>query len=112
MGRPATGHLSENRSAATGRLTSWGLQFSHAGRRRYVTLPATTRDQALSAMEVVMDEVPKPQSSHSDSLWVLGLTAGRVGCAVVELDEVVVSATGTTELDVVPKAQSSHSEGL
>ncbi len=57
MGRPATGHLSENRSAATGRLTSWGLQFSHAGRRRYVTLPATTRDQALREMAVVMDEV-------------------------------------------------------
>jgi integrase len=57
MGRPATGHLSENRSAATGRLTSWGLQFSLAGRRRYVTLSATTRDQALREMAVVMDEV-------------------------------------------------------
>jgi hypothetical protein len=57
MGRPATGHLSENCSAATGRLTSWGLQFSHAGRRRYLTLPATTRDQALREMAVVMDEV-------------------------------------------------------
>jgi integrase len=70
MGRPATGHLSENRSAATGRLTSWGLQFSHAGRRRYLTLPATTRDQALREMAVVMDEVrqgvwvpPRPRRS-------------------------------------------------
>jgi len=70
MGRPATGHLSENRSAATGRLTSWGLQFSHTGRRRYVTLPATTRDQALREMAVVMDEVrrgvwvpPQPRRS-------------------------------------------------
>jgi integrase len=70
MGRPATGHLSENRSAATGRLTSWGLQFSHAGRRRYLTLPATTRDQALREMTVVMDEVrqgvwvpPRPRRS-------------------------------------------------
>ena len=70
MGRPATGHLSENRSAATGRLTSWGLQFSHAGRRRYVTLAAMTRDQAVREMAVVMDEVrqgvwvpPRPRRS-------------------------------------------------
>lgn len=57
MGRPATGHLCENRSRATGRLTSWGVQFVYAGRRRYLTLPARTRDQALREMAVVMEEV-------------------------------------------------------
>lgn len=57
MGRPATGHLCENRSRATGRITSWGMAFSFAGRRRYLTLPARTRDQALREMAVVMEEV-------------------------------------------------------
>jgi hypothetical protein len=57
MGRSATGHLCENRSRATGRITSWGMAFSFAGRRRYLTLPARTRDQALREMAVVMEEV-------------------------------------------------------
>ncbi len=70
MGRPATGHFHENRSRATGRITSWGMQFTFAGRRRYLTLPASTRDQALREMTVVMEEVrqgtwvpPRPRRS-------------------------------------------------
>jgi hypothetical protein len=57
MGRPATGHFHENRSRATGRIISWGMQFTFGGRRRYLTLPASTRDQALREMTVVMEEV-------------------------------------------------------
>jgi hypothetical protein len=57
MGRPATGHLSENRSKSTGRITSWGLRFSYAGRRQHLTLPASTREQAESERGVVMEEV-------------------------------------------------------
>ncbi len=57
MGRPATGHLCENRSQTTGRVTSWGMQFSFAGRRRYLALPARTHDQALREMTVVMEQV-------------------------------------------------------
>lgn len=33
------------------------MQFTVGGRRRYLTLPATTRDQALREMTVVMEEV-------------------------------------------------------
>jgi len=57
MGRPATGHLSENRSESTGRITSWGLRFSYAGRRHHITLPASTREQAERERAVVMEEV-------------------------------------------------------
>jgi Phage integrase family len=57
MGRPATGHLSENRSKSTGRITSWGLRFSYAGRRQHLTLPASTREQAERERAVVMEEV-------------------------------------------------------
>lgn len=57
MGRPATGYLCENRSRVTGRITSWGMQFMFAGRRRYLTLPARTRVQALREMTVVMEDV-------------------------------------------------------
>lgn len=57
MGRPATGHLSENRSKSTGRITSWGLRFSYAGRRQHLTLPASTREQAERERAAVMEEV-------------------------------------------------------
>jgi integrase len=57
MGRPATGHLSETRCKSTGRITSWGLRFSYAGRRRHITLPASTREQAERERAVVMEEV-------------------------------------------------------
>jgi integrase len=57
MGRPLTGNLREIRSKRTGEVTSWGAVFTHAGRRRYLTLPARTREQAEREMAVLMSQV-------------------------------------------------------
>ncbi len=57
MGRSATGYLRENRSHVSGKPASWGMQFWFAGRRRYLTLPAKSRDQALREMALIIRAV-------------------------------------------------------
>jgi integrase len=57
MGRPLTGNLREIRSKRTGEVTSWGAVFTYESRRRYLTLPARTREQAEREMAVLMNQV-------------------------------------------------------
>jgi hypothetical protein len=57
MSRRSTGQLYENRSKQTGRVTSYGVRFRYAGKRRYVTLDAATRREAEAAMAHLMADV-------------------------------------------------------
>ena len=56
MRRP-TGQLCENRSRVTGEVTSWGVRFSYEGRRRYLTLEAESREEAVREMALLMFRV-------------------------------------------------------
>jgi len=58
-GRKPTGQLYENRSKITGKVTSYGVRFRYAGKRRYVTLEATTRKEAEAAMRHLMADVQR-----------------------------------------------------
>jgi integrase len=59
MPRKATGQLYENRSKTTGKVTSYGVRFRYAGKRRYVTLAATTRKDAEREMAHLIADVQR-----------------------------------------------------
>jgi len=59
MARKPTGQLYENRSKRTGKVTSYGVRFRYAGKRRYVTLRATTPKEAESAAAHLMADVQR-----------------------------------------------------
>ena len=59
MARQPTGQLYENRSKTTGKVTSFGVRFRYAGRRRYVTLDARTRREAEATMAHLMADVQR-----------------------------------------------------
>lgn len=59
MARKPTGQLYENRSKRTGKVTSYGVRFRYAGKRRYVTLDATTPKEAESAAAHLMADVQR-----------------------------------------------------
>jgi hypothetical protein len=52
--RRATGQLCENRSRVTGEVTSWGARFRYEGQRRYLTLEAESREEAVREMALLM----------------------------------------------------------
>jgi integrase len=55
--RRATGQLCENRSRVTGEVTSWGARFRYEGQRRYLTLEAESREEAVREMALLMFRV-------------------------------------------------------
>jgi integrase len=55
--RRATGQLCENRSSVTGEVTSWGARFRYQGQRRYLTLEAESREEAVREMALLMFRV-------------------------------------------------------
>jgi integrase len=59
MPRKPTGQLYENRSKRTGKVTSYGVRFRYAGKRRYVTLDATTEQEAEVALAHLMADVQR-----------------------------------------------------
>jgi len=58
MARKPTGQLYENRGKG-GRVTSYGVRFRFGGKRRYVTLDATTRKEAEAAMTHLIADVQR-----------------------------------------------------
>jgi transposase InsO family protein len=52
--RRTTGQLCENRSRVTGEVTSWGARFRYEGQRRYLTLEAESREEAIREMALLM----------------------------------------------------------
>jgi integrase len=59
MAKKPTGQLYENRSKTTGKITSYGVRFRYAGKRRYVTLDATTRKEAETAAGHLLADVQR-----------------------------------------------------
>ena len=59
MARRPTGQLYVNRSKTTGEITSFGVRFRYAGKRRYVTLDVTTEKEAEAAMAHLMADVQR-----------------------------------------------------
>ena len=59
MARKPTGQLYENRSKTTGEITSYGVRFRYRGKRRYVSLSATTRKEAEAALGHLMADVQR-----------------------------------------------------
>jgi integrase len=57
--RKPTGQLYENRSKTTGKVTSYGVRLRYAGKRRYVTLDATTRKEAETAAGHLLADVQR-----------------------------------------------------
>ena len=55
--RRATGQLCENRSRVTEEVTSWGARFRYEGQRRYLTLEAESREEAVREMALLMFRV-------------------------------------------------------
>lgn len=54
--RKPTGQLYENRSKATGKVTSYGVRFRFGGKRHYVSLAATTlKDAEVAAAHLMAD---------------------------------------------------------
>lgn len=57
--RKPTGQLYVNRSKRTGKVTSYGVRFRYGGKRRYVTLEATTRKEAETAAAHLLADVQR-----------------------------------------------------
>ena len=59
MPRRPTGQLVTNVSASTGKVTSYGVRFRYGGKRRYVTLEATTEQEAHAEMAHLIADVQR-----------------------------------------------------